>query len=124
MDSELSVAYPHYSPLFPNPITCLRDMLGTAAGELRTRLVAWEGGVWSWLWDCVRLTAETSRYADWSVWLLPVSIAVAFIFTRIALDNLVLKVVICHACKLSCLHDVNFVCHACLHVSFIIALTY
>lgn len=85
--------YLEYSPWFPNPIRCVKDMASTGLEELYLRL-PWNGlGVW---------LAETkdwivqSAYVDVGVFFYPVLFAVLFTVLRELLSRALFKVIIMH----------------------------
>jgi ceramide synthetase len=80
--------YVDRSPLFPNPLVCLRDISQSAAGEVFERL-PWNG-VETWLretFDWLYL----SWYMDWGLVMQAVGLAVVLIAIRMVLNSLLFK---------------------------------
>ena len=81
--------YIEYSPTFPNPLICIRDMLITGVRETIDRL-PWNG-VGQWLeetWDWMSLTLCLS----WDVLVVPLLLAVLFTLLRVTLNHAILYV--------------------------------
>lgn len=77
------------SPLFPNPIICVRDIAITGTREIIDRLPwngvgAWLNGTWYWL--------SRAKYDDPSAILLPVMLAIGLTLFRIFLNWILFKV--------------------------------
>ena len=81
--------YIEYSPLFPNPLKCVKDMADTGLEELYLRL-PWNGlGVWlsetkDWI--------IASAYIDAGIFFYPLLFAVLFTILREVLNRAILKV--------------------------------
>lgn len=81
--------YTEYSPFFPNPAICVRDMLLTFSKELYDRypwngIGVWFGEVWHWL--------MRSHLADPSIIVLPLIIAIFLTLLRIFLNWAIFRV--------------------------------
>lgn len=87
--------YFYHSPLFPNPIVCLRDIVVTGTNELYTRLVPWNG-MWTWMSETLNLTLVLAGYVDWCVVLLPAIVGVALTLLRILLNETLFRVIKIH----------------------------
>lgn len=83
--------YFYHSPLFPNPIVCMRDIAITGASELYARLVPWNG-IGMWMSENLDLTLILVGYVDWSTLLLPAIVGVALTLLRILLNKTLFKV--------------------------------
>ena len=86
-ESELS--YYEHSPLFPNPLSCLREIAVEGYKESYDRM-PWNGArVWlsetfSWIY--------LSFQADWGILLLPVLVAAVITAMRMTAEACLLKV--------------------------------
>ena len=80
--------YLSHSPLFPNPLICLRDMAEVGLVESYSRLPLKDLKVWfQETADWLRLTV----FIDWNIILLPFAVAIALTVLRAVLDGLLLK---------------------------------
>ena len=84
--------YVELSPLFPNPLKCVKDMASTGLEELNLRL-PWNGlGVWlvevkNWI--------IASANIDAGVFFYPILFAVLFTILRVVLNRALFKVKFC-----------------------------
>ena len=82
-------AFYNYSPVFPNPLLCLKDFATYGATELNARL-PWNGlGVWlSETWHWIRICV----ILDWYIVLLPLLFFVGITAARIVLNKVLIHV--------------------------------
>lgn len=83
--------YFYYSPLFPSPIVCLRDITVTGSKEVYNRLLPWNG-IGAWVMETSGGMLALGGYVDVGVLLLSAIVGVVLTLLRILLDEIFFKV--------------------------------
>jgi hypothetical protein len=81
--------YIEYSPLFPNPVKCVKDMIVTGANELYLRF-PWKG-IGAWLTETKKWVVDSANI-DAGVIFYPVLFAVLFTILRQVLTRALFRV--------------------------------
>ena len=81
--------YYDYSPWFPNPAICVRDIAGSLVTEVNARLPwngvgTWMEETWNWISQC--------HYADTNLMVQPICIAVTLTLLRFFLNWILMNV--------------------------------
>ncbi len=88
---EPNPKYFYYSPLFPNPVICLRDIAFTGSKQVYTRLLPWNG-VSAWVKETNADILTLLEHVDVDFLLLSAIVGVFLTLLRILLDKVVFQV--------------------------------
>ena len=83
--------YIEYSPWFPNPFICLRDMIHSGETEIYHRAMPWNG-VGTWMKETWERVYATWFWDTTSLLIYPLILAFLFTVLRVVMDKMVFKV--------------------------------
>ena len=98
--------YFYYSPLFPNPITCLRDIAATGSKEFYYRFIPWKGG--EWIASTYKDTVTLFSFLDITIILLPMIVAIILTLFRITF-NKGFKVSTCIVFDIAAIEKISYI---------------